>query len=414
MKRSLTIFAEMSFFEFSRHLTGKAKTEILSQDPDYMLNVNETEYIEHLISTFTLDPIRFNVADVTADTCEQMIPAERFPHFGHRVTAGQSYSKQVFRFYVPFTGTEDLLGCNPSTFLRSTFQAEVASETVSFELVDYAGDGAQVKVEKENRLKALEVNANYLAEDVRKFNASLRLEAQTTFQARKAEILRQRKVAASVGVPIRTANSIPGTFAVPTTVRRKISPRPQASTGSFIPEPSIDETVYQEILQVIQDTGRVFERLPSTYADKDEESLRDHLILQLEPRFEGSTTGETFNKSGKTDILMRYENKNVFVAECKFWKGQKAHLEAIDQILSYLTWRDSKAALVYFMQSKEMTEPLKAVQAHTSEHPCFVASRDKKEESWFNYEFHLPGDNGRAVRLAILCFHLPPTHVRKA
>lgn len=57
----------------------------------------------------------------------------------------------------------------------------------------------------------------------------------------------------------------------------------------------------------------MFERLPSTYAGKDEETLRDHLILNLEPRFQIGTTGETFNKSGKTDILMRHEGKNIFV-----------------------------------------------------------------------------------------------------
>src|ERR1700738_805507 len=35
---------------------------------------------------------------------------------------------------------------------------------------------------------------------------------------------------------------------------------------------------------------------------------------------------------GKTDILIRKDGKNVFIAECKFWKGEKAFLETIDQI----------------------------------------------------------------------------------
>lgn len=148
--------------------------------------------------------------------------------------------------------------------------------------------------------------------------------------------------------------NIPTTFAIPTTVRQKIVPKPSAPTGTFVPEPALDDSVYQNILQVIQDTGRVFERLPKGYTDKDEESLRDHLILQLEPRFEGSTTGETFNKLGKTDILTRYEGENIFVAECEFWRGIKNHLEALDHLLSYLTWRDSKTALVCFVENKEM------------------------------------------------------------
>lgn len=127
----------------------------------------------------------------------------------------------------------------------------------------------------------------------------------------------------------------------------------------------------------------------------------------MEPRFEYSTTGETFNKSGKTDILIRHEKSNIFVAECKFWGGAKKHFETIDQVLSYLTWRDSKAAVVYFVDTKEMAAPLKAIEESTPSHPCFVKFNGKKRDSWFDYTFHLPTDNGVRIRLSILCFHLP-------
>jgi hypothetical protein len=147
--------------------------------------------------------------------------------------------------------------------------------------------------------------------------------------------------------------------------------------------------------------------LPSTYANKDEESLRDHLILQLEPRFEYSATGETFNKTGKTDILIRHQKSNIFVAECKFWRGQKGHFETIDQVLSYLTWRDSKAAIIYFVDGKEMSVPLKVIEESTLKHSCFLKFNEKTHDSWFDYTFHLPADSGVQIRLSILCFHLP-------
>src|SRR5262249_41569941 len=155
-------------------------------------------------------------------------------------------------------------------------------------------------------------------------------------------------------------------------------------------------------LQTVYETGKVFERLPNTYRDKDEEDLRDHLILMLEPRFEGTTTGETFNKSGKTDILIRYEKKNVFVAECKFWGGAARHAKTIDQILSYLTWRDSKTAIIYFVNRKEMTPVLKEIANVTPQHPCFVRQLPGKDPSWQMFEFHLPGDDGCKITLAIL------------
>lgn len=36
--------------------------------------------------------------------------------------------------------------------------------------------------------------------------------------------------------------------------------------------------------------------------------------------------GETFNKSGKTDILISEESRSAFIAECKIWRGQKKFL----------------------------------------------------------------------------------------
>ena len=63
--------------------------------------------------------------------------------------------------------------------------------------------------------------------------------------------------------------------------------------------------------------------------------------------------GETFNVSGKTDILVRSGDRNVFVAECKFWHGPKRFDDAITQLLGYLTWRDSKVALVIFNHNRD-------------------------------------------------------------
>lgn len=401
------IFGDHPFFAFSKARLDEARKTIQQEDPNYLLNVNETEYLQHLESRFHLDPIAFDFPQMTMDSEEQKVPANRFPP-NFAVMPGQSYKKQAFIFHVPFSGSPDLLRCIPSQFYSGVvFACEIHSDEILFEIVDMYGDGNRVRQDQERMKISLESTATWLGQDVAKYNQSLGSFFQQEFQNRKNEILKQRHVAASIGVPVRQKTNVPSTFAVPTIVRAKIVPKPSASLGSFAPEPTMDDSAYQAILKVIHDTGRVIERLPSLYKGKDEEALRDYLILQLEPRFEGSTTGETFNKRGKTDILMRYESENIFVAECKFWRGPKAHLQALDQLLSYLTWRDSKTALICFVDNKEIVPVLTAVASVTCDHPCFVGSKGKREESWFSYEFHLPGDNSRRVFLAVLCFHLP-------
>ena len=94
--------------------------------------------------------------------------------------------------------------------------------------------------------------------------------------------------------------------------------------------------------------GRTFETTPKTYSVHGEEELRDILLANLNGHYQGDASGETFRRSGKTDIRIEADDRAAFVAECKIWAGTKALSEAIDQLLGYLTWRDCKAALVVF------------------------------------------------------------------
>ena len=145
--------------------------------------------------------------------------------------------------------------------------------------------------------------------------------------------------------------------------------------------PNDELIVLQQILQVIHDVGKQFERLPSTYANKEEEDLRDHFLLFLEAGFEGSATGETFNKKGKTDILLRYNGQNVFIAECKFWRGEKGFLKTIDQLLEYLTWRDSKIAVMLFVPNKDFSSVVSQIEGIARNHSNYLRFVSKKDET---------------------------------
>ena len=91
--------------------------------------------------------------------------------------------------------------------------------------------------------------------------------------------------------------------------------------------------------------------------------------------FEGKAGAEMFNGTGKTDILVRDGDRNVFIGGCKIWHGSAATTAAIDQLLSYLVWRDSKAALLIFIRSGNPTAiATKAVQAVKDHRPITNAA----------------------------------------
>src|SRR5215470_16844285 len=100
MKATSNLFGDISFFGYSANRLANVKAEIMAEKPDYILNVNETEYLAHLEAQYALEPIVFDVAGMTMEVEERQVGANRFPP-GFAVRPGASYSKQAFSFHVP-------------------------------------------------------------------------------------------------------------------------------------------------------------------------------------------------------------------------------------------------------------------------------------------------------------------------
>ncbi len=108
---------------------------------------------------------------------------------------------------------------------------------------------------------------------------------------------------------------------------------------------------------------------------------------------------------------MRVDGENIFVAECKYWRGEKSYADTIDQILSYLSWRDTKAALVIFNRSKGFTHVLEKIKTATAAHWLCKSGPKIQSETRLRYIFGQKGDPNREVVLTILAFDVPPTNV---
>lgn len=399
------IFSGKRLDDVLRAIIASAKQAVETEAADYLMNVNEEAYISHLKDRFSLDPLVLHLDRVQASSEERYVePRERFAS----MEPGTKYRKQVITYHLPFSGDAGLLRFQPNPGLVWSMAIYVHDDAICFEVIDYTGVADDIKRTADRQLGTIRTQWEHQAKQVNAFNASLEATVRQMVGERKKELMSKRSVLDQLGVPIRKSKNVPATFTVPD-VRKKVFSKPPASATVKVFTPTLAPTIYNEILQTIFDMGKTFERLPSTYADKDEPTLRDFLILQLEPRFEGSTTGETFNKAGKTDILIRYEKANIFVAECKFWEGKAQHFKTIDQLLSYLTWRDSKTAIVNFVKRKEIVPILNEITGNTPQHPCYVRTIETKEQgSWQVFEFSLPNDPDCKITLTILSFHLPP------
>ncbi len=167
------------------------------------------------------------------------------------------------------------------------------------------------------------------------------------------------------------------------------------------------EEEYEKILSTLFNMIMVMERNPETFRAIQEEALRDHFLMHLNGIYKGQATGETFNNKGKTDILLRVGGENIFIAECKFWKGSQVLKETFDQLLGYTTWRDAKLAMLIFNRNKNFTAVLQQIPQVIQEHPNFVRKVTIDAETQFRFIVHHPDDRDRELLLTVLAFDIP-------
>jgi hypothetical protein len=128
--------------------------------------------------------------------------------------------------------------------------------------------------------------------------------------------------------------------------------------------------------------------------------------VYLNGDYKGKATGETTNRRGKTDIMVRLQDENVFIGECKFWKGKEELLRTLDQLLGYTTWRDNQLGILVFSRNKNFSAVLRQIPAIISEHSTFFQEGDHSETQ-FRFVLKYPNDAERKMDLVILVFNIP-------
>jgi hypothetical protein len=164
---------------------------------------------------------------------------------------------------------------------------------------------------------------------------------------------------------------------------------------------------YENILKTLRNMMTVMEQFPRAFESMSEEHLRAHFLVQLNGVYAGTATGETFNFQGRTDILIKKKGRNAFVAECKFWRGEQSFLDCINQHLSYLTWHDTRSAILIFNRNRNLSDVLKKIGSAVPTHKLFRAELGKMDETSFRYKFSHPTDPMRECLITVLVFDIP-------
>ncbi|MFL1877271.1 hypothetical protein ACIKT0_19430, partial [Hansschlegelia beijingensis] len=147
--------------------------------------------------------------------------------------------------------------------------------------------------------------------------------------------------------------------------------------------------------------------LPTEILSLPEETIRDILLMVLNANWRGQATGETFNGKGKTDILLRYEERNALIVECKIWRGETAFNEALEQLAGYQVWSDTRAVILLIIRLANPSLAIKTAQAEIKNHDDFV-SVEHEDDQGGTYKMRSSQDRARFILLELLPIVMPP------
>jgi hypothetical protein len=398
-------------YDLGQSLQGsqqKMREEIESFDGNRLLNTAATDLAAYFVEKYKVEPITLKREDWYADTKEIRVDV-RYDQM--RWIQDQSKPALVpgerTDVRIPFDGEADLFYSQSNMMSSNPPRAIIEGNELILRYEMPSDALREVRPLVEQSLKDIEQYIGWQRPIIDGQNTALPGIAQQAIDQRRTRLLSQSQRASSLGIPVKLREGVQQTYAVPT-ARRKTAPTlPPATTAQFEPEPTWAMDHYEQALKVIQDMALVMERSPNAFKAMDEEALRQHFLVHLNGQFEGKATGETFNMSGKTDILLREGDRNVFIAECKFWKGPKGFGEAIDQLLGYATWRDSKTAILVFNRGTDTSTVLSGIEATVKAHASFKRELAWKHESGFRYVLHSKDDTNRELIMTVLVFHVP-------
>ncbi|NEQ37273.1 MAG: hypothetical protein F6K40_13750 [Okeania sp. SIO3I5] len=279
---------------------------------------------------------------------------------------------------------------------------------ISYEIHD-SNEKSAVKLEFERFLSQINSYLEQMSKDLASFETSIKEKVISILESRRKKLLNDQKLVESLGYPVRHNPDVSKTYSVPLVKRKtKVYP-PLPNKETFESEPSLDIKDYENILSIISNMGLAMETSPKTFKNMKEEDIRHLFLVQLngQYKYKGKASGETFNNKGKTDILIRENGQNIFIAECKFWRGEKEFKDAINQFLGYVSCRDTKTAILIFNKNKGFTSVVKKIKEITKHHPNYVKDLHYDNETGCRFIFHHQDDDDSKLILTILAFNIP-------
>lgn len=402
------LFNDLTIHEVIRRREQQLVIEINDFTGIYILNVSVDDLCEHLTGKYRFDVPSLKLDEIYISESGEADIDVRYDYMRniHDRSTPVYVTGTFVVFAVPFEGDPDIFRYNPNLIGGRIPQGLIKGDELEVRYESTEHNPAAMREAFDKEIQLIRQRLGEISNLVREFNIRIGEVARERISQRREKILKDQDMTAALGFPIKRRDNALQTYSVPV-VRKRLSVKPPNATESFKAEPALDMQEYEQILNIISNMVTVMERSPRAFRGMEEEDLRQHFLVQLNGQYEGQATGETFNYEGKTDISIRSEGRNIFIAECKIWRGKAELKKALDQLINYTSWRDTKTAIIIFNRTKNLSAVLSVIPETVQTHQNFKRQIEYENETGFRFVLHQRDDSNREFYLTILVFDVP-------
>lgn len=306
---------------------------------------------------------------------------------------------------IPFKGSKSLLNYTPTTYTSVRPKCEkVSREAIQFKLGYFPKSDESEKIAEEinkkikHKIERFEKYIGFLNHDLENINEELKEFIANILLEKYKSLKTEKEVLTKIDA--QKAGEKSDVNYLNPEKKIKINLKKYEDKGEKCH--LLSDNVFSALIEIIYSMGLSLERSSENVRNLDEEPLRDIFLSAINTHFNGLATGETFNKKGKTDILFRYQNENLFIAEFKFWRGKEHCWDGIDQLLANLTFRDSQAGLIFFSRKTNYKETRNKFKKAVCEHEKFKKRAEINNETIFLFK----KEDGNIIKVAAQIFDL--------
>ena len=403
------LFAELDLDSELRKRQVRVTTKVDAIPESQFLISSDQEVVQYVIPQLVVAPVVLQLdattmnkaetqVDVSGDPMRIFSPGRRGPFLMPGTRADID---------IPYTGEDWIFRYRTNPWSTVFPRAEVKRGSLRISIsLPHDAEPERFKETYDRELGLVREYVDRAHTQVLAFNESLEPLVGQAVAHRRTRLGKHAGIADLLDIPLAAKRGAPSIAPVPIEIRRPPALPVPPKTG-LAPEPGITDEAYEHILHFIRHQGRTFERTPGTYALHDEEGLRNIILAQLNGHFEGAAMGEVFRGSGKTDICIETDSRAAFVGECKLWTGPASLSGALDQLLGYLTWRDSKASVIVFnTRNRNFSKILPAAPDAIRGHALFLRDLPCEETGEWRVLMRSEEDEGRRVTVHVFLFDL--------